>query len=115
MTVLRHVGCALGGAATGLAAVTVHRSVFPLGLLLGLVTTFAAAWWLRASSRPRTAASYAAGWLVVLGAVVTGRPEGDYAIAADLAGYALMVAGLMLAVVGLVAVAGGRGAERRGS
>jgi hypothetical protein len=81
--------------------------------VLALVTTFAVAWALRHSSRPRTAASYAAGWLVVFGAVFAGRPEGDYAVVADLAGYALMVAAVLLAVVGVIAVAGGRGPERR--
>jgi uncharacterized membrane protein len=112
---LRHVLSALTGAATGLAAVTVHRSAFPLGLLLALVTTFAVAWRLLRSSRPRTAGSFVLGWLVVLGVVLAGRPEGDYAIAADLPGYALLAAGLVLVVVGLVAVAGGRRPERPGS
>ena len=34
--------------------------------------------------------------------VVVGRPEGDYALAGDLAGYALMAAGFVLVVVGIV-------------
>jgi hypothetical protein len=115
VTVLRHVLCALTGAVTGLAAVAVHRSAFPVGLLLALVTTFGVAWTLQRSSHPRTAGSYAVGWLLVFGAVFAGRPEGDYAVVADLAGYALMAAALLLAVVGVVAAAGGRDAERRRS
>jgi hypothetical protein len=113
VSLLRHALCAFTGAVTGLAAVAVHRSAFPGGLLLALVTTFAVAWALRHSGRPRTAGSYAAGWLVVFGAVFAGRPEGDYAVVADLAGFALIVAALLLAIVGVVAVAGGRGPDRR--
>jgi len=50
---------------------------------------------------------------VVFGVVIAGRPEGDYAVVADLAGYALIAAALLLAIVGVVAVAGGRGPDRR--
>ena len=35
---------------------------------------------------PRTASSYALGWLAVFAVVVTGRPEGDFALAQDLRG-----------------------------
>jgi hypothetical protein len=108
VSVLRHLLSVLTGAATGLAAVIVHRELFPGGLLLALVTTFAIVWWLRRSPWAPTAASFAFGWLLVLGVVLAGRPEGDYVIAADLPGYALLAAGLVLAVVGLAAVAGGR-------
>jgi len=113
VSVLRHLLSVLTGAVTGLAAVAVHREIFPGGLLLALATTFGVVWWLLRSPWPRAAASFALGWLVVLGVVLTGRPEGDYAIAADLPGYALLAAGLVLVVAGLVAVAGGRGAESR--
>ena len=106
MTFLRHALCALTGAVTALAAVAVHRSLFPVGLLLALVTTFAVAWQLKRSVRPRTAGSYAAGWLLVFVGVFAGRPEGDYAVVADLSGYALMVAAPLVGIVGLVAVAG---------
>jgi hypothetical protein len=108
VTVLGHVGCLLLGAAVGLGAVVVHRSGFPWGLTLALATTFAAPWWLLASRRPRTAGSYAVGWLAVLGLALVGRPEGDYVVAGDLAGYALMAAGLVLVPAGIVAFAGGR-------
>jgi hypothetical protein len=112
VTLLRHLASFAVGAAVALAALLVHRSVFPLGLVLSLATTFAVAWWLVASARPRTAASYVVGWLVVLGLVVAGRPEGDYALASDVQGYAMLGAGFLLVVVGIVSIAGRR---RRGA
>lgn len=108
MSLLRHVGSLVLGAAVALGAVAVHRSVFPLGLSLALATTFAVPWWLFVSSRPRTAGSYVVGWLAVLGVVLAGRPEGDYALAGDLEGYSLMAAGFVLVPAGVVAYAGGR-------
>jgi hypothetical protein len=108
LTLLRHLGCLVLGSVVALAAVAVHRSAFPLGLLLALATTFAVPWWLMHSTRPRTAASYVVGWLVVLVVVLVGRPEGDYALAGDLRGYALMAAGFVLMLLGVLAVAGGR-------
>lgn len=115
MSLLRHLLAVLTGALIGLASVTVHRELFPAGLLLALSTTFGLVWFLLRSPWSRTAASFALGWLVVLGVVLSGRPEGDYAIAADLPGYALLASGLVLVVAGLVAVAGGRGSDRRPS
>ncbi len=108
MTPLRHLACFVVGAAVALGAVLVHRSAFPLGLVLSLATTFAVPWWLFGSARPRTAASYVVGWLLVLGLVVAGRPEGDYALESDLDGYAMLGAGFLLVVVGIVAIAGRR-------
>ena len=65
-------------------------------------------WWLLRSRHPRTAASYAVGWLAVLAVAVTGRPEGDFVLGSDLDGYALLVGSLGLVVVGIVSFAGGR-------
>ena len=94
----------------------VHRSAFPLGLLLAAATTYAVPWWLLRSSAPRTATSYAVGWLVVLGVVVAGRPEGDFAIAQDLRGRSLLlVVGLGLVAVALAGITGGRGSGHVGS
>ena len=109
--VLRHVAALLVGALVALAAVAVHRSAFPLGLLLGVVTSYAVAWWLLRSSVPRTASSYALGWLAVFAVVVTGRPEGDFALAQDLRGLSLMVAGFGIVVVAVVGFTGGRGSS----
>jgi Family of unknown function (DUF6113) len=110
--VLRHLLSLLTGAVTGLAAVTVHRELFPAGLVLALAATFAVLWWLRRSPWSHTAASFALGWVVVLGVVLAGRPEGDYLIAADLPGYALLAASLVMVLVGLLAAAGRRQADR---
>jgi len=71
-------------------------------------TSYALPWWLVRSTWPRTAASYVVGWLVVLAVAVDGRPEGDYVLASDLAGYALLAAGFGLVLVGIVSLAGGR-------
>lgn len=106
---VRHLGCLLLGALVGLTAVLVHRSLFPLGLLVAVATSFAVSWWLLRSRRPRTAGSYAVGWLAVLVLLVAGRPEGDYVVAGDMRGYLLLAAGFAMIVVGIVAVAGGRG------
>lgn len=106
MAVLRHAGCLLLGILVALAAVGVHRSLLPLGLLLAVATTWAVPWWLLRSAWPRSAASYCVGWLAMFAVVTAGRPEGDYALAGDLPGYCLMGAGFVLIVVGIVALAG---------
>ena len=100
MTPVRHVVALLVGAAVALASLAAHRSLFPLGLLVALATTYAVPWWLLRSRHPRTTA--------VLAVAVTGRPEGDYVLGSDLDGYALLVGSLGLVVVGIVAFAGGR-------
>ena len=105
---LRHLAALLVGVLVGVASVAVHRSAFPLGLVLATATTYAVPWWLLRSSAPRTATSYAVGWLVVLGVVVAGRPEGDFAIAQDLKGILLLVVGLGLVAVALAGITGGR-------
>ena len=115
MTLLRHVSAVLLGAAVALAAVVVHRSAFPAGLVLSLATTYAVPWWLLRSRRPRTAASYVLGWLAILLLVVLGRPEGDFALAADLRGYALLVGAFPLLLVGVVSLAGGRRSRSAGA
>jgi Family of unknown function (DUF6113) len=108
VTVLRHGAALLVGVLVAIGAVTVHRSAYPLGLLLAVATTYAVPWWLLRSPHPRTASSYVLGWLAAFAVVVAGRPEGDYALAQDVRGYALMLAGLGLVVVGVVAFTGGR-------
>ena len=107
MGLLRHAAALLVGVVVALAAVAVHRSAFPLGLLLAAGTTYAVPWRLLHTRHPRSATSFVAGWLAMFAAVVLGRPEGDYAIAQDLRGYALMLAGVGLVAVGLVGLARG--------
>ena len=106
MSVVRHAGCVLLGMLVALGAVAVHRSSFPSGLLLALATTWAVPWWLRLSRWPATVASYVVGWLALFALVVMGRPEGDYVLAGDLPGYALMAGGFVLIVVGVVSIGG---------
>ncbi len=108
MSLLRHVGALLLGVLVAVASVAVHRTSLPLGLVVGLTTTFAVAWWLLRSSHPRTVGSYVAGWLGVLVLALAGRPEGDFVLASDLPGYTLMLAALPLLVVALVGLAGRR-------
>jgi hypothetical protein len=108
---LRHVASLLLGALVALAAVAVHRSAFPLGLLLAVVTSYAVPWWLLRSRFPRTASSFALGWLALFAVVVAGRPEGDFALAQDVQGISLMVAGFGLGVVAVVGFTGGRGSS----
>ena len=111
---LLHAGALLLGAVVALASVAVHRDAagpLPWGLVLALGATFAVPWALAGvPGQRRLVTSYALGWVVLLGLVVTGRPEGDYAVAGDLPGYALMTAGLVLVVLGLAALPA-RGAQ----
>ena len=84
----------------------VHRSLFPLGAAGRARHDVAVPWWLLRSRRPGTAASFAVGWSRCSPLAVAGRPEGDYVVAADLDGYALLVAGFVLVAVGIVALRG---------
>ncbi|MEO5708808.1 MAG: DUF6113 family protein [Nocardioidaceae bacterium] len=105
---LRHLAALAVGVLVSVAALAVHRSAFPLGLLLAVVTSYAVPWWLLRGPVPRSAASYSLGWLVVFAVAVTGRPEGDFVLAQDLRGLSLMVAGIGLVVVAVVGLTGGR-------
>lgn len=107
MRLLGHLGALVLGALTALAAIAVHRSG-PLWLGVAVMASFGAALLLRSTSRPRLAASYCLGWLVVFGIAVVGRPEGDYALASDLAGYSLTVLAFVLVVLGVTALPGRR-------
>ena len=104
MTPLRHLAAALLGAVVALAAVAVHRQGVA-GLLLAWVASALTAWRLGRGTVSRgLALSYAAGWVALLALVLTGRPEGDYAVASDLRGYALMAAGLAVLAVGVASL-----------
>lgn len=100
---LRHVGALVVGLSVCLAAVLAHRSSPPWGLVLVLVTSFAVPGRLLASRFPRTAGTYAVGWLAALVHVLRGRPEGDYLLSSDALGYTLLATGLVMFAVGLVA------------
>lgn len=104
---MSHVGAVLAGALASLGALAVHRSG-PGWLVLASAASLAAAWLLRGTDRPRLAASYCLGWLVVFGIAIGGRREGDYVLATDLAGYTLMAVGLALVTLAVSVLPGRR-------
>ncbi len=110
MRALSAVVLLAAGAATGLAAVALHGRWW--GLLLATAATLAAllalppGWWSRLA--------FAVGWTGFVGWILNPRPEGDYAIAQDLAGYALLGVGLVVLVLGLATLPRPAAATRRG-
>lgn len=110
MGVLRHLAALVVGLVVGVLALAVHRSDFPVGFVVAVAATYAVPWWLMGSSRPGTAATYAVGWLVVFGTAIAGRPEGDYVMAADVKGYAMMGVAVGLVLVAVVGLARSRDA-----
>jgi len=114
---LGHAGALLLGVAVGVASVAVHRdrvAGFPAGLVFVAVVSVYVAWALRLlSATGRFGASYCLGWLVLLGYVLAGRPEGDFVIASDLEGYGLLVVALFM-VVALVSSLAARDPVRSG-
>lgn len=99
MSLLGYALAFLLGVPTAIAAIAVHRSV--AGLVLGLGTTLFVMWTLR-QWLPRTATAFAAGWLLPLVLAVAGRPEGDYVVASDAYGWALIGSGFVVLVMGIV-------------
>lgn len=91
------VGLLLVGAATAVAAVAVHGLAWglPLAVAATLVTLMALppGWWLRLP--------FALGWTLLVGWLVSPRPEGDYVISSDLPGYALVGLALLVLVLGI--------------
>jgi hypothetical protein len=75
------------------------------GLALGLAGGAAAVlalpprWWGRLA--------FAGGWVLTVGYLTVPRPEGDYVIASDPAGYALLAGTLALMLVAIVTVRAG--------
>ena len=92
------VPCALLGMVVSACTVLLHG--YWWGMLLGLVTTAATmvalpgGWWARLP--------FAAGWAAVLTAVTPERPEGDFLVAGDVAGYGLLAAGIVVFAAGFV-------------
>jgi hypothetical protein len=106
------VMAALIGAATAVAAIAVHRSG-PGWLALAVAASLGVAWALRSTGTPRLGAAYCMGWVGVLGVGLAGRPEGDYVLAGDTAGYVIMATGFALVVLGITSL--GRGDVRTGT
>ena len=95
MRILGYLLALLLGLATGLAGVAVHRR--PVGLVLAVATVLVTVWALR-QWRRTAVVWFAAGWLVVLGAGLLGRPEGDIVVGGDLPGWVLIGTGFLLVV-----------------
>ncbi len=107
MRVLAPLGTLVLGAVTALASIAVHRSGL-LWLVLAVVVSIGVGLVLRGTAWPRLASTYCLGWLVLFGIAIVGRPEGDYALASDAAGYTLTVVAFVLVLLGVTALPGRR-------
>ena len=84
------------GAASALATVALHGHWW--GLLLGVAATVAA---LVALAPGWARVPYAGGWAALVAYVVVPRGEGDFVLARDLAGYAVLGTALLVLVLAL--------------
>ena len=84
----------LSGAGTALATVAVHQSWW--GLLLGLTATGATVAGIGRGWTTRL--PFGVGWAGTVAWLAPGRPEGDYLIGSDVAGYAVLAAALVVVV-----------------
>ncbi|MFD0806639.1 hypothetical protein ACFQ0K_11125 [Nocardioides caeni] len=89
------LGCAVLGAAVSVCVVALHGYVW--GLLLGLAATAAM---LVALPGGPLRLGFAAGWALVLAVAAPARAEGDYLVAGDVPGYALLVSGIVVFAAG---------------
>ena len=109
MRPLLAVALLLLGVGTGLAAVALHELWW--GLLLSALATGATllalppGWWSRLP--------FALGWAGLVGWLVSPRPEGDYAIRQDLAGFALLGIAMFVLGFGLATLPRPGGRDRR--
>jgi len=105
-TSLAYVGAVVLGAAVGLTAAFTHATTvdavgarLPLGIVVALAASgglFAAAGVLLGRAG---AALCAGGWLVTVLLMAAQRPEGDLVVTASASGWALIVGGVLLAIV----------------
>lgn len=92
------VPCLVLGAGVAVCTVLLHG--YAWGLVLGLAATAASlvalpgGWWARLP--------FAAGWVAALGVLTLERSEGDYLVAGDGSGYALLAGGAVVLGVGFV-------------
>lgn len=99
--------CAAAGAVSGIAGVAFHTR--PWGWWLAVIGTTAA---LVALPAGAARVGFGLGWLGVLGLASWGRPEGDWVIGQDLAGYGLLGVGLVHVVL-ITATLPGRRHDRQ--
>ena len=94
----------LSGAASGLAAVAVHSTAWGWPLAVGCVLVVAGAlppsWW----GRP----VFCAAWAATVFALSMPRPDGDYLVSGDVAGYGLLLVAVVVVLIGLTALVRGR-------
>jgi hypothetical protein len=98
LRVAQALGLLVTGLAVGLASVAVHNTWW--GLPLAVVATAATAYALPGGWTAR--APFAIGWAAMVGLLAVPRGEGDFVIAEDVNGYALLGCALALVVAGLV-------------
>lgn len=107
--------CALAlfllGAVSVLAAVLVHADWWGLLLAWGVVVAILVATPNGWHGRP----AFTAGWVLMLVASLTTRPEGDFLVASDLSGYGVLATAPVLIVASLVGLSRGCGRPRRSS
>ena len=109
MRPLLAVALLLLGVGTGLAAVALHE--YGWGLLLTVAATVATLLWLPPGWWSRL--PFALGWAGLVGWVVSPRPEGDYAIRQDLAGYTLLAVAVLVLLFGIATLPRPGGGDRR--
>ncbi|MFH8800092.1 DUF6113 family protein [Streptomyces sp. NPDC017936] len=94
------LGLLLLGAVTGVAGALVQSGWFPGGLLLALAG--AAGLFLggaRALGSRAGAVAPAAGWMIAVVLLTSGRPEGDFLFGAGIGSYLFLLGGMALAVI----------------
>lgn len=103
------LGCAALGIAVGVATVAVHERWW--GLVLAVAATAATVWALPPVWYARP--PFVVGWAlpIALGSLV--RPEGDYLVASDAAGDALLISATMLVVIAMLSWVLASGRRRR--
>ncbi|GAB3068050.1 hypothetical protein [Nocardioides zeae] len=107
MTPARRVALALGLAVVG--AVSGFASVIAGGHWWGiaLAAATAAAVFLALPPTRLAWCSFAGGWVAMLLLVLNGNAKGDFAVASDGKGYGILALGFLVALAGVVALAGG--------
>jgi hypothetical protein len=100
---MKYFYAALAGALLGASATLLHLSIFPLGLILGLVATVVGIWAIGRTWRLRKfKVIAAAAWLVVVVQGATLGVGGELLIQGDLAGSLLILLGTFALVLAIL-------------